>query len=229
MDSISSSIASLSVKDLREMATKFHIQGRTKKELVHNLFTYYCDLKKHIDYRFIKQLGREGKDGRTFLVEDNQKCQFALKLFKPTKHRAQIQKEIEMQIQAATAGIAPNVVDYDLDGRYIVMEKLDMTLFEYFRKQNGHLTLAQQKSVVDLFKRLDACGVLHGDPNILNFMRKGRKWYAIDYGFAKPITDSVRSRYGDTPNYKVMTMGLIVQLKRLFAESDVGYLEGLLK
>jgi predicted Ser/Thr protein kinase len=218
-------ISTLTVADLRQLAAKFKLPGRTKRELVHALYAHSCDLQKHVAYTFIKQLGVEGKDGRTFLVEDKHGHTWALKLFKRDKNPEHMQREVDMQRIAADAGVAPRIVDYNIDGRFIVMEKLDRTLYDFFRAQEGQLTVAQQKAMVSLFKRLDTCGVLHNDPNPLNFLKKGRCWYAIDYGFAKRITDRVRARFGAHPNAKAMTLGLVLQLRRIHPEAQLEYLE----
>ncbi len=215
----------LSFVELKKIAKEFNLVGKTKKELLHSVFSYYCDLKKHMKYTFKRQLGVEGKDGRTFLVENSKKELYALKLFRKSKHRNQIQTEIDMQSIASDYGVAPKVVDYSLDGRYIVMEKLDSTLYDCFVKQNGQLTMAQQKSIVLLFKKLDDAGILHGDPNPLNFLKKGRRWYIIDYGFAEKITDTVKRRFTNTPNMKCMTLGLIVQLRKLYKDCTLEHLE----
>lgn len=191
---------------------------RTKTALVTLLEDHYCELVKYQDYTFMRQLGTEGKDGRTFLVQHTpSKKMYAMKLFRKSKSRKHIAREVDMQKRAAAAGIAPAVVDFNLDGRYIVMDKLDVTLYEMFKKQEGQLTDVQQRSVLALFDKLDTCGVLHGDPNPLNFMRKGKRWYAIDYGFAKIVTPVQDRLYNGHTNRQLMTMGLIVQLTQLYS------------
>lgn len=222
-------ITGLTKRELKTIATEYKLNGITKKELVKSIEDHYYELKKYIPYTYIKQLGVEGKDGRTFLVQDKSKQYYALKLFKKNKHNSKIKKEVDLQIQASKYGISPKIIEYDTRGKYIVMEKLDDTLYHYFVKQGGELTLYQQKSVVKLFEKLDQAGVLHGDPNILNFMKKGNRWYMIDYGFASKITNTTLRRYGNHPNVTAMTMGLIIQCRKLNPNSKLEYLEDILK
>ena len=218
-------IQNMSFNELKRIAREYKLPGKSKKELVSSIKTHYNELKKWVKYSFIKQLGTKGKDGRTFLVKDDKRNEYALKLFTPTKKNSRIQKEVDLQMIAAKGGVAPKVVDYDVDGKYIVMEKLNTTLYDYFVKQNGQLTIEQQKAVVRLFKKLDKCGILHNDPNPLNVMKKGKRWYMIDYGMSKKISPMVLERWGKTPNLTCMTIGLIVQLRGVYADAKLEYLE----
>jgi len=219
----------LSHSQLKTIAHIYNLPGKTKEELVTTLSAHYYKLKKYMSYTYIRQLGSEGKDGRTFLVKDRKRKEYALKLFRDNKNVNQIQKEVDFQVMCSECGIAPKIVDFDIKGKYIVMEKLDDTLYDYFVKQNGQLTISQQKHAVNLFKKLDDCGVLHGDPNPLNFMKKGRKWYMIDYGFAEKITSTTRRRFGKNPNFKCMTLGLLLKLRDIYPETKLEYLEQVMK
>ena len=47
-------------------------------------------------------------------------------------------------------------------------------------------------------------------------MLKNKKIYVIDFGFAKEINNRLIKKLGtDTPNIKIMTLGLILKLKEL--------------
>lgn len=218
---------SIPMNDLRKIAHQYGFKGRTKHELAGKLFDHYSKLKKWVHYTFIKQLGTQGRDGRTFLVRHDNGNEYAMKVFSPDKKPTSIQKEVDLQMIAAKEGVAPKIVDYDVDGRFIVMEKLDMTLYDFFLKQNGTLTIPQQKEIVRVFRRLDRCGVFHNDPNPLNLMKKGRKWYMIDYGLSKPINESVIRRWGTTPNESFMTIGIVAQFKSITKDCSFDYLESL--
>lgn len=222
-------LRNISNRELRKIARTHHIPIPDSREhLILNIYEKYCDLKMFMSYTFIRQLGRDGKDGRTFLALDRNKKQVAIKVFKKTKSSSSIVREAKLQIEASKYGISPYVIEYDGDAKYIVMEKLDINLYDEFCKQNGQLTFEQQKSIVKLFDKLDKCNIFHGDPNPLNFMRKDSKWYIIDFGMAKKITDKVRFRYTSTPNIKYMTLGFLLQLRRVFSECKLEYITKLI-
>jgi hypothetical protein len=46
-------------------------------------------------------------------------------------------------------------------------------------------------------------------------MKKGKRLYIIDFGFARKIDDKIIKKYGSNPNIKLMTLGLILKLKDL--------------
>lgn len=226
MDNLLSELENLSLPDLKKIAKKFEIPDQnTKQGLIESIYTRYCDVKKYVSYTYVKQLGREGKDGRTFLAIDEHKNEVAIKIFKKNKRASSIEREAKLQMIAAEHGISPRVIDYDGEGKYIVMEKLDVNLFDRFREQQGQLTTSQQKAVIKLFRKLDDCKVFHGDPNPLNFMKKGRKWYIIDFGFAKPINKNTISRYGEQPNMKYMPLGFKLKLRNIYKHCELKYIE----
>jgi len=218
-------IQQLSFVELRHIAKTFNLpRSSTKQQMVKVIEEHYHKLQKFICYNYIRQLGHQGKDGRTFLATDSQQREVAVKIFKPSKSTKQIEKEATLQQQVADAGIAPKVYDYSGAGKYIVMEKLDDNLYDLFCKQKGQLTVKQQKHLIQLFKALDKTGVFHGDPNPLNFMYKNKKLYIIDFGFAKPITTDLRRKYGDTPNLKMMTQGIVLKLRQVYTECTLKHL-----
>jgi len=226
MDNLLSDLESLSDRKLKKIATSFGIRhGDTREDTIKNIYDQYNDVKKYISYTYIKQLGKEGKDGRTFLALDRNHKEVAIKIFRKNKKASSIEREAKLQAEAAKIGISPKVIEYDGHAKYIVMEKLDSTLFDYFRKQQGQLTLDQQKAVIDLFHKLDKCKIFHGDPNPLNFMEKNGKWYIIDFGFAKPINSKTIPRYGETPNMKYMPLGFKLKLTRIYDKCKLHYIE----
>ena len=137
------------------------------------------------------------------------------------KNINEIKKEVMLQKKASKYGISPKILDYDINGRYIVMEKLDTTLYDIYKKQNKQLTIKQQKKVIRLFQKLDNCGIFHGDPNPLNIMCKGSNWYMIDFGLSEEMTLLYRKKHGDRPNMKYMPLGMVIKFKELFGKSNL--------
>jgi serine/threonine protein kinase len=218
-------LCKLNFKHLKQIAKKFDIYGKDKDELIKKIYIRYCDIKKYVSYTYIKQLGHEGKDGRTFLALSDKKEEVAIKIFRKNKKGLEIEREAELQKIASNYGISPKIKEYNCDGKYIVMEKLDHNLYDFFCKQKGQLTIKQQKAIIGLFKKLDNCKIFHGDPNPLNFMSRGNKWYVIDFGFAEPINDKTIKKYGINPNIKYMTMGLKIKLQTIFKYCKLDYID----
>lgn len=221
------SLECIAFSTLIQLCKKFGIPCKncTKNELIQAITERYYDVKKYIKYRYIHQLGREGKDGRTFLAVDDNGNEVAIKIFSKKKSSASIIKEAKLQMIAAQHGIAPQVIDYDGDGKYIIMEKMDINLFDCFRQQNGQLTKEQQKALIHLFKKLDECKVFHGDPNPLNFMQKNGRWYVIDFGFSKPINSKTIPKYGETPNMTYMPLGFKLKITKIYSECRLKYID----
>lgn len=219
-------IQQLSLKELYQIANAFSLTRSSKKsEMVKIIENHYYELQRFISYKYIRQLGHEGKDGRTFLALDKSNKEVAIKIFKPNKSTRQIEQEASFQSHASTFNITPKVIEYNGRGKYIVMEKLDTTLYSLFRKQDGQLTLKQQQQLISLFKVLDKTGIFHADPNPLNFMYKRNKLYIIDFGFAKSITTRVKQSYGENPNLKYLTRGLCLKLRKLYPKAELRLLE----
>lgn len=224
-------LTDLSIGELRRISVENKLQWKNKVDLS-PIFQYLDALEEWRGYKFIYQLGHEGKDGRTFMVckkHNQEHLIYALKLFRESKANTKLESEIQLQQLAADNGIAPSIIESSVKDKFIVMNKLDCTLYECFKKQKGQLNLTQQKAVVRLFKKLDACELLHNDPNPLNFMRKGRRWYIIDYGLSKRINASVRRDFGSQPNVLSMTMGLMLQLRTLYSGAKLEYFEQIIK
>jgi len=137
-------------------------------------------------------LGSEGKDGLVLLAKDREThVEYALKVFKPKKSVANIQKEAEMQKLCAARGVAPAIVsEWSISGanRCFAMEKLDRTLEQVIRSQKGALTKAQTQRLIHVFREISKAGVLHNDMNVgKNVMMDDATglFYAIDFGFSK--------------------------------------------
>lgn len=216
-------LSGLSYQELKDIGKKLSIPiPKSKVQLISDIMIclrdYEAYKKDHMDcYKKIKQLGEKGKEGTSFLVEVADGTQYAMKTFRPQKSVATLTREAELQKKGATEGISPEVIDVDLVGKAIVMEKLDRHLVDVMRKNNG-LSEQYQRQIIGIYKKLDSVGVFHGDANLLNYMLKGRKLYIIDYGMARAITPSLVAKLGtDTPNLNIMTLGLVLKLR------DMGY------
>lgn len=219
-------IQNLPLQELHSIGNTFNLPiYHSKKKMLQVIEDHYYKLQRFMSYRYIRQLGHEGKDGRTFLALDEKQNEVAIKIFKSNKSSRQIEREAMLQTKSSTIGITPKVIEYNGKGKYIVMEKLDTNLYDIFCKQEGRLTLKQQRDIVNIFKKLDKVGVFHADPNPLNFMYKKNKLYIIDFGFAKPITKTLQDRYGLNPNVKYMSQGLVLKLKRIQPKIKLSYLE----
>jgi predicted Ser/Thr protein kinase len=219
----------LTIPELSRVCKKFNIaisgSQINKTYLITLIRERYNQIRKYKKYTYIQQLGREGKDGRTFCALSETGQEVAIKIFSTTKNSKSIEREAKLQMIAAQHGIAPQIIEYDPDGKYIVMEKLDTNLFDLFKQQNGSLTRSQQKSLIQLFQALDKCKVFHGDPNPLNFMSKNGKWYVIDFGFSKPINKTTIPRYGETPNMTYMPLGFKLKLQKIYDQVKLDYIE----
>jgi len=223
-----SEIRNIPFNELYDFCKRFgvHIsEPYYKTDVEHAIFDQYCKLRKYTSYTYLEQLGREGKEGRTFLALDKDSKQVAIKVFKKDKKASDIEREAKMQMIASEHGLSPKVLHYDTNGRFLVMEKMDENLYDCFTKQNGQLTVEQQKAVIHLCNKLDECKVFHADPNPLNFMSKNNKWYIIDFGFAMPIETRTIIRFGETPNIKYMPKGFFNKLRKIYPDTKLEYIQ----
>jgi tRNA A-37 threonylcarbamoyl transferase component Bud32 len=228
MNNYSIDFTKISTTELRNIANRFKLplnNIRTKAQLIEVVSSRYHQLSKYIKYSYIKQLGFEGLDGRTFLIRDDQSKEFAIKIYKDSKKSKDIEKEVQLQRIACAGGVAPHIIEYSACGKFVVMERLTITLYHLFREQDNVLTREQQKNIIKLFIKLDEAKVFHGDPNPLNFMRKNGKWYAIDYGFATAIDNKCIAKYGSSPNMTFMPVGLYLKFKEVFPRIQLSYIE----
>ena len=212
----------LSYPELKKMALDMELKPRrSKNDLVKSIaaaFSEYEEYKKvKIDrYKKIRQLGENGKEGTTYLVVTPEGVEYAMKTFRKQKSSSKLRKEAELQKIASSTGASPAVIDIDTVSKYIVMEKLDKHLWDLIVKNEGVLSTYYQKQIITIFKKLDNCGVFHGDANIMNYMIKKKRLFIIDFGMAKEITNELQRKLGtSTPNIKIMTLGLVLKLKEL--------------
>lgn len=217
-----SKLEQCSFTELKKMAKEMDLKSRrSKDEYVNDIsdaFKEYEFYKKEkIDkYTRIKQLGKKGKEGPTYLVIDNENREFAMKTFRKSKSSNTLKNEYILQKKAASIGISPRVVEYDSISKYIVMEKMDEHLIDIIKKQKGHLGRNHQFQIIEIFKKLDEIGIFHGDSNILNYMIKNKNIYIIDFGFAKEINSKLIKKLGTTtPNMKIMLLDLVIKLKEI--------------
>lgn len=210
-----------SYEELRNIIKKMGLKIKKSRkgcieEISRGLNEYEEYKREKLDkYEMIKQIGSKGKEGVVYLVRDNKDREYAMKIFSFRKSSKTLRHEAEMQEMAAHAGVSPVVIDVDTVAKSIVMEKLDRNLVDIMTKQNKNLSKRQQRQIIKIFRALDEAGVLHADPNPLNFMMKGRYLYIIDFGFARPITERMRKKYDGHPNLTLMTIGLILKLKEM--------------
>jgi tRNA A-37 threonylcarbamoyl transferase component Bud32 len=147
--------------------------------------------------------------------------QYAMKTFKKTKSIERLALEATLQDMASRHGVSPKIIDVDIVGRTITMEKMDKHLVDIMKISNGNLQVEHQKRLFEIFKRLDRAEVFHGDSNILNYMIKGDKIYIIDFGMGKRIDGKLKKRLGTiTPNETLMTLAFILKLKELGSPSE---------
>ena len=171
--------------------------------------------KTHKDaYKKISQLGEKGKEGTTFLVSDKFGSEYAMKTFRKNKSSVKLLEEIELQRACSNLKISPKIVDYDLEEKFVVMEKMDCHLLDKMKLVGGLITENQQRQLLDIFKKLDKAKVFQGDANILNYMIRGDRIYIIDFGFASYIDDKLIKKVKSVkPNQELMLLGLILKLK----------------
>jgi len=226
METIKDDLNEFSDRRLKKFSKEFGLDHTQEREqLINNIIERYNDIKKYLNFTYIRQLGHEGKDGRTFLAKDAYGEECAVKIFKKNKNPKSILREVKLQKIASKQGLSPIVYNFDVDGRYIAMEKLDMNLYDIFINQNGQLTIPQQKSIIGIFEQLDQCKIFHADPNPLNFMIKNNRWYIIDFGFAKPINKKTIDKFGDNPNMTYMPIGLFLKLREINPNVKLDYLK----
>ena len=213
----SSKLTKFNFNELKNMALEMGLKSRRSKELLIQDITRSLEqYNNSISYERYEQLGDRGKEGVTYLVRSPGNSKYAMKTFKKRKSSNTLKLEADLQRQASTVGICPDIVDINMNDKYIVMHKMDKHLTEIMLEQEGDLTLQQQKDIVRIFKKLDSVKVFHGDSNILNYMYKGKKLYIIDFGMSKEINDKLIKKLGtSTPNIDIGLLGFILKLKEL--------------
>lgn len=174
-------------------------------------------------YTIGRQLGAEGRD--KIVYEARKKgasgAAVALAQFKTAsrhvqdclrrsgtaKSKGKIRAEADYQSAAAAVGLAPSLIEVDLERSRLVMPILSGgTLTDVARAQGGTLTLTQQSRIIEILQRLGAASahggaaLLHNDcGNSANFLADSHgRFYVIDFGCAKvrsaPLSSQSRAR-----------------------------------
>lgn len=215
----------LSLNELKEEAKNEGINpiGMSKSTLRSKLLrnSGYSPKRK---LKVVKKLGLDGKEGKVFEIKTSNGRFYAQKKFKKNKSAKKIEKEVKFQTIAAKYGISPRIKEYNLEDKYIIMQKLDTNLFDILKKRNGKLSINYQKEIVRLIKKLDEIEIFHKDPNPLNFMLdENKNMFIIDFGFAEYV--NVKKHGSLKPNYDQMIIGLLLKLKQFFPGVKYTYLE----
>jgi len=160
-----------------------------------------------------KQLGIPGSHGSVVEVRLGRKL-CAKKQFRKNRSNQNIKREVQLQNEAAAAGVSPRILEYNLNSKYIIMQRLCTNLWDILKKKRGKMSKKLQKETLLIFKILDNIGVFHKDPNPLNFMLDATNTlYIIDFGYAKRVDPK---KDGKTPNQNQMTLGLLMKLSQFF-------------
>ena len=209
------------LQELKLICTKLEIKckcasskDRIKKDIITFLNKDENSFKKI--YQAHEQIGNIGKEGIVYIIKDQNDKEFAMKQFKKTKSSKKLEIEFDIQKQASKFNICPQVYDVNIIEKYIIMEKMDNHLIDIMKLQNGNLTQKQQLDIIKIYQTLDKAKVFHGDSNILNYMYKNKKLYIIDFGMSSAVDDKlIKKLKTDTPNFTIMTIGMIIKLKEL--------------
>ena len=207
------------LQELKIICTKLEINcasstSKIKKDIINFLNKNENSYKKI--YQAYDQIGNVGKEGIVYIIKDKDKKEFAMKQFRKTKSSKKLELEFDLQSQVSKYKICPQVYDVNLKDKYIIMEKMDKHLVDIMKLQNGDLTQKQQLDIIKIYQTLDKAKVFHGDSNILNYMYKNKKLYIIDFGMSSPINENlVKKLKTETPNFTIMTLGMIIKLKEL--------------
>jgi len=208
--------------ELKKIANNMNIGvRRSKTETINDIIKELREYEEYkinkLDkYKKIKQLGNRGKEGTTYLVKDVEGKEYAMKTFRKMKSSNTLKRECVLQKMAAKFGVAPEVISYDTVSKYIVMERMDISLVDLMMKQKGNLLKYQQLQILEIFKKLDKAGVFHNDANITNYMLKDKKIYMIDYGMSRKIDGILHKKLKtNTPNQDIMLLGFILKLKEM--------------
>jgi tRNA A-37 threonylcarbamoyl transferase component Bud32 len=205
------------VSTLQSLATELSHEQKARPRGVQYIYeSLLADTYPTIDrYVKLKQLGKKGKEGTTFLVIDSEtEKPYAMKCFRKAKSPNTLVREAYFQVRAHRAGVAPKVVACDRDKKCIVMDVLSQSLLDILKINDGHFPEEDQEMLINLYNRLDKEGIVHNDANPLNIMKHENKLYLIDYGFAKEANHSDFRAYR-SPNVEIMPLGLLLWMKKL--------------
>ena len=158
------------------------------------------------NWQIIKRIGDEGKDGLSYIIRhETNNVDGVVKLFKHKKSLNKIKNEYNLLKKVSEAGLGPKLYQSDIENkRYIIMERLDLTLNQYLKEKN--FSLNNLKFIIKLYEKLGEIGIGHNDSNITrNIMFKSNRFYLIDFGMAHEVKKNEEE--GINPN-----INLIVRL-----------------
>jgi serine/threonine protein kinase len=94
-------------------------------------------------------------------------------------------QELYYSVLFGNLGVSPNVIGYRLDNYCILMDKLDITLLEVWRKQGNKLKKCQWQQLLDIQKIINDTHIIHNDPKGNNYMVDDKgDIFIIDWGLA---------------------------------------------
>jgi tRNA A-37 threonylcarbamoyl transferase component Bud32 len=160
---------------------------------------------------------KRGKDGE-IKVNKN----MVSKVFNENKSPKEIIKEYEFMEKAYNLGISPRPFSFNWTGaKYILMEKLDYTLFEEIKK-TGELSQKRQREMIKILHLLDKSHIFHGDISPLNFMIKKSNdaLYIIDFGMSKKMTSSFIAKHSENANIKQGITVFILKIREVIPSFD---------
>ena len=218
-------LQNLSYSQLKELTRILELPlKRNKNDIINSIipcFQEWEEYRKHKieHWQYIKQLGEKGKEGTTFLVKtdkfSSKETYYAMKTFNKKKSPQKLLLEATLQQKASEVGVAPQVVDIDPISKTITMQCMDKHLWHMLMKTR-QLSTNQQRQIISIYKKLDKINIFHGDANLMNYMYQGKKLYMIDFGMSREINTTLIRKLGTkTPNLTIMTLGLILKLKKI--------------
>jgi tRNA A-37 threonylcarbamoyl transferase component Bud32 len=218
-------LQNLSYSQLKELTRIMELPPkRNKNDIINSIipcFQEWEEYRKHKieHWQYIKQLGEKGKEGTTFLVKtdkfSSKETYYAMKTFNKKKSPQKLILEATLQQKASEVGVAPQIVDIDPISKTITMQCMDKHLWDMLMKTR-QLSTNQQRQIISIYKKLDKINIFHGDANLMNYMYQGKKLYMIDFGMSREINTTLIKKLGTkTPNLTIMTLGLILKLKKM--------------
>lgn len=158
------------------------------------------------NWKIIKRIGDEGKDGLSYIIRnETNNVDGVVKLFKYKKSLNKIKNEYNLLKKVSELGLGPKLYQSDIENkRYIIMERLDLTLNQYLKEKK--FSLNDLKLIIKLYEKLGQIQIAHNDSNITrNIMFKSNRFYLIDFGMAHEVKKNEEE--GINPN-----INLIVRL-----------------